>query len=64
MSVYREAQRKQIELNLNLLSVFRSAHSNDYQSVVDEMRSKISSIEMGEKESIRQTWADLKKRGA
>jgi hypothetical protein len=65
MTIYREAQRKEIELNLNLLVVFRAAQSaNDsYRSAIEEMKRRMNSLVSGETESVRQNWAELKKRG-
>ena len=65
MTVYREAQRKEIELNLNSLIVFRAAQSADdsYRSAVEEMKRRMNALVSGETESVRQNWAELKKRG-
>ena len=65
MAVFKEAQRREIELNLNQLSVFRVAQTDKdtYNSVVNEMKQKMAGIVLGENEIIRQSWSELKKRG-
>ena len=63
--IYQESLRKTVENNLNLLTLVRVSQSQKegYEGVVNEMKSKLIAIQMGAEETIRQSWAELKKRG-
>lgn len=63
--IYQESLRKTVENNLNLLTLMRVSRSQKegYEGVVNEMKSKLVAIQLGAEESIRQSWAELKKRG-
>jgi len=63
--IYREALRKEIENNLNLLTVFRAAQAegHDYKNVVNQMKERMRAVKQDVGEVARQNWADLKERG-
>lgn len=62
---HQEAQRKEIEKTLNLLTTYRAASSKkeDYMGVVNELKNKMNQVLVGMKETVKENWAELKKRG-
>lgn len=61
----REAHLKRLEDSLNLLSLMRvsQAENESYRNVINEFKTKIAEIRVGEKETILENWASLKKTG-
>ena len=65
LSLYREAQRKELEKTLNMLTIYRAAQADksSYKSIVNEIKSRMHQIIVGAKETIKSNWSELKKRG-
>lgn len=48
-----------------MLTIFRAAFfkTEDYKKVISELKEQMNMIQIGQTESIRNSWAELKKRG-
>lgn len=65
LAFYREAQRKELEKSLNLLTLVRTAMASkeDYAKTVSEFKTRIREIQMVHREVLKENWDGLKKRG-
>ena len=65
LDLYREAQRKELEKTLNMLSTYRAAQADksNYKNIVNELKQRMNQIVVGAKETIKSNWSELKKRG-